>query len=124
MDESILTSVKLALGITADYQPFDAQLILYINTALATLVQTGVGTSGFKIQSAASKWSDFIGTATDSEEVVEFAKVYVITKVRLMFDPPQSSGAQTALKELAAEYEWRGYIQCDGPERYEDQPTS
>ena len=120
MDESILTSVKLALGITADYQPFDAQLILYINTALATLVQVGVGTSGFKIQSDASKWSDFIGTTTDSEEVVEFAKVYVITKVRLMFDPPQSSGALQALKDLAAEYEWRGYIQCDGPERYQD----
>ena len=120
MDESILTSVKLALGITADYPYFDSQLILYINAALATLSQTGVGQSGYAIVDNSSKWSDFIGEAQHGEEVVEFAKVYVVTKVRLMFDPPQSSGALQALKDLAAEYEWRGYIQCDGPERYQD----
>lgn len=110
MDESILVSVKLALGITKDYEFFDPQLIMYINAALATLVQNGVGEPGFTISNDLSKWSDFLGEKTTA---LEYVKVYVISKVRLMFDPPQSSGAQAALKELAAEYEWRGYIECD-----------
>lgn len=109
MSESILTSVKLALGITEEYEQFDPQLILYINTALATLVQTGVGVSNFKIADKSAVWSDFLG---EKEAALEFSKTYVITKIRLMFDPPQSSGALQALKELAAEYEWRGYIEC------------
>lgn len=110
MDESILESVKKGLGIVPGYQYFDDQLILYINAALATLVQTGVGTANFTISGAESKWSDFLG---EKMQALEYSKAYVILKVRLLFDPPQSSGAQAALKELVAEYEWRGYIECD-----------
>ena len=117
MDESILTSVKLALGITEDYEAFDPQLILYINATLATLNQTGVGTEGFRIKDATSTWSEFLG---EDMATLEYSKVYVITKVRLIFDPPQSSGALQALKDLAAEYEWRGYIQCDHLELEEE----
>ena len=110
MDESILLSVKKGLGITPDYPFFDDQLILYINAALAVLVQTGVGTAGFSITGADSKWSDFLG---EKMQALEYSKAYTIMKVRLMFDPPQNSGALNALKELVAEYEWRGYIECD-----------
>lgn len=110
MDESILDSVKLGLGIAPDYPYFDSQLILYINSALATLVQTGVGAEGFTIQDNAATWSSFIG---DKMAALEYSKSYVIKKVQLLFDPPQSSGAMQALKELIAEYEWRGYIECD-----------
>ena len=116
MDESILTSVKLALGITEEYDAFDQQLILYINTALATLNQTGVGTEGFQIKDATATWSEFLG---ENMVTLEYSKTYVITKVHIMFDPPQSSAALQALKELAAEYEWRGYIQCDHLEQDE-----
>lgn len=110
MDESILDSVKLGLGIAPDYPYFDQQLILYINSTLATLVQTGVGTAGFTISDNSAVWSDFLG---DKMAALEYSKSYVIMKVRLLFDPPQSSGAMQALKELIAEYEWRGYIECD-----------
>ena len=110
MDESILTSVKLALGITSDYTAFDNQLILYINSALAVLAQTGVGEPGFTISGDSSKWSDFLG---EKMTVLEYSKTYVIMRVRMMFDPPQSSGAIDALKSMIAEYEWRGYVECD-----------
>lgn len=110
MDESILNSIKLALGITTDYNAFDSQLILYINTALAVLVQTGVGTEGFTISGASSKWSDFLG---EKMSALEYSKTYVIMRVRMMFDPPQSSGALEAMKEMIREYEWRGYVECD-----------
>ena len=86
MDESILESVKKALGIMPDYQYFDDQLILYINAALAVLVQTGVGTAGFVITGPESKWSDFLG---EKMTALEYSKVYVSMKVRLMFDHPR-----------------------------------
>lgn len=110
--ESILTSVKLALGIGADYPFFDDQLILYINTAIAALIQTGVGTEGFSITGDGEHWSDLLG---EKMAALEYSKTYVILRVRLLFDPPQSSGALEALKETLREFEWRGYIECDPP---------
>ena len=112
MDESILTSVKLALGIGEDYEFFDQQLILYINTAIAALIQTGVGTEGFTISDSSATWSDLLG---EKMAALEYSKTYVILRVRLLFDPPQSSGALEALKESLREFEWRGYIECDPP---------
>lgn len=112
MDESILTSVKLALGIGEDYEFFDQQLILYINTAIAVLIQTGVGEPGFTISDGSAVWSDLLGEKMDA---LEYSKSYIILRVRLLFDPPQSSGALEALKETLREFEWRGYIECDPP---------
>ena len=112
MDESILTSVKLALGIGEDYEFFDQQLILYITTAIAALIQTGVGTEGFTISDSSATWSDLLG---EKMAALEYSKTYVILRVRLLFDPPQSSGALEALKESLREFEWRGYIECDPP---------
>ena len=110
MDESILNSVKLALGIGEDYEYFDQQLILYINTAIAALIQTGVGEQGFTISDSGAVWSDLLG---DKMAALEYSKTYVILRVRLLFDPPQSSGAVDAIKEALREFEWRGYIECD-----------
>lgn len=112
MDESILNSVKLALGIGKDYPFFDEQLILYINTAIAVLIQTGVGEPGFTITSDGEKWSDLLG---EKMAALEYSKSYIILRVRLLFDPPQSSGALEALKETLRELEWRGYVECDPP---------
>ena len=74
MDESILESVKKSLGITPDYPYFDDQLILYINAALAVLVQTGVGTAGFAITGPESKWSDFLGSAPELRRTSGFER--------------------------------------------------
>ena len=40
---SILTSVKKLLGLPADYEAFDPDIIMYINTVLMILSQMGVG---------------------------------------------------------------------------------
>lgn len=110
MDESILESVKLALGITLDYQYFDEQLKLWTNSALAVLEQTGVGVPGFEITDSSQVWSDFL---EEKANRLGYSKAYVIMRVRLMFDPPQNSAALQALKDMIAEYEWRGYVECD-----------
>ena len=108
--ESILESVKSALGIDKSQTEFDTELIMYVNTALATLTQIGVGpVNGFAISSSVDKWSDFLPDDPKWSQV----KTYVYTKVRLIFDPPQSAAAVEAMNKIASELEWRLYVIAD-----------
>ena len=108
--ESILTSIKKLLGIAADYEQFDTDIIIHINSAFSTLTQLGVGPSGgFVIQDETSTWSDF--TADDPK--LEFVKTYIYLKVRLVFDPPTTGSVIEAIKQNSSEYEWRLMIAAD-----------
>ena len=109
--ESILTSIKKLLGITDEYEHFDGDIIIHINTALFTLNQLGVGPSeGFSISDKTAVWNEFVDT-----KKIEAVKTYVYLKVKLAFDPPQSSAHIEAIKNQIAEYEWRLNIAVDPP---------
>ena len=43
--DSILNSVKKQLGIAPDYEPFDPDIIIHINTVFSILHQLGAGQS-------------------------------------------------------------------------------
>lgn len=108
--ESILTSVKKMLGIVEEYEHFDADLIMHINSVFSILNQLGVGPSeGFFISDKAAAWTDFIG---DSQKL-ELVKSYVYMKVRLIFDPPQSSAVMESMKNIISELEWRINVTVD-----------
>ena|SRR3569833_3161666 len=110
MSDSILTSTKKILGIEEDYTAFDFDVITHINAALATLTQLGVGPeAGFMIVDAAGTWDDFLGTDPRLNPV----KQYVFLRVKLVFDPPQSSYAVEAMKEQIKEHEWRLNVQME-----------
>ena len=115
MSDSILTSIKKLLGITEEYTHFDADVLMHINMAFMVLYQLGVGPSTpFSIEDASATWSDFLGDSTDLAGV----KTYIYQKVKLVFDPPQSSAAITALKESIAELEWRLNVAVDPKETF------
>ena len=102
--ESILTSIKKLLGITEEYEHFDSDLIIHINSVLAILTQIGVGPStGFSISDKYAKRSDLI----DDDVRLEFVKSYVFLKVKLLFGPPLSSAVAASTKRLCDELEWR-----------------
>lgn len=103
--ESILDSVKKKLGMDPEImKEFDADIIDAINMALNTLTQFGLGPiEGFVIHDNSATWSDFLG----NDKRLNMARSYVYIKVRLLFDPPQSSYAVTALQEQAKEFEFR-----------------
>lgn len=112
--DSILTSVKKLLGLTEEYTAFDPDLIMHINSVLMILRQMGVGPEkGFTISDATATWSEFCNERTDLEAV----KSYVALKVKLLFDPPQSSSTMEATKNLISELEWRLYVMCDKEEK-------
>lgn len=107
---SILDSIKKLLGISDDDTQFDTDIIIHINTVFSILTQLGVGPEeGFSISDKTTTWSDFIDNATD----IEMVKTYVYLRVRLLFDPPQSSFAIEAIKESFKEIEYRMYVLKD-----------
>ena len=111
VNSSILLSVKKMLGPSADYDIFDPELIIYINSVFGTLHQLGVGPEEkFVITGDSELWSDF---TTEGEEIEE-VKSYMYLRVRLLFDPPSSSFVLSSFKEQLKELEWR--LQCKAEE--------
>lgn len=111
VNSSILLSVKKMLGPSADYDVFDPELIIYINSVFGTLHQLGVGPEEkFVITGDSELWSDF---TTEGEEIEE-VKSYMYLRVRLLFDPPSSSFVLSSFKEQMKELEWR--LQCKAEE--------
>ena len=111
--DSILTSVKKLLGIAESYTAFDADIIMHINAVFLVLQQLGVGPEkGFGIVDASAVWDDFL----PGDERVKAIASYMGAKVRLAFDPPQSSTAMEALKNIVAEMEFRLNIEFDKTE--------
>ena len=108
--ESILISIKKLLGIAEDYDYFDSDIIMHINSVFATLTQLGVGPEdGFSIDDESEKWEDFL----PEERMLHSVMSYMFMKVKLMFDPPLSSAVIECTKEQIKELEWRLQVAVD-----------
>lgn len=102
--ESILTSIKKLLGITEEYEHFDADIIMHINSVFMILTQMGIGPSeGFVIEDETTTWSDY----TNNTIPIESVKTYIYLRVRLLFDPPSSSAVIESMNRTISELEWR-----------------
>ncbi len=105
MDNEILNDVKMHIeGSTVD-DHFDGVLVDYINVVFMVLYQMGVGdqTKPFKISlNQKVKWTDFL-----DDNSLEGVKEYMYRRVQMMFDPPTSSNAMEAAKDVMSEMEWR-----------------
>ena len=104
MDESILDSIKLILGVDTEYDVFDSEILMAINSSFMSLTQLGLGPAeGFKVPNKATTWADILGTRQDLESV----RSYIGIKSRILFDPPTNSYIMQALNNAATELEWR-----------------
>ena len=111
MADSILESTKKILGIDAGYVVFDEDIIMHINSVFSTLEQIGIGpVDGYMIEDNVPTWADFIG----SDNRLNAVKTYVYLRVRMLFDPPQTSYHLTAIKEQITELEWRLNVKREG----------
>lgn len=111
--ESILTSIKKMLGITEEYEHFDPDIIMHINSVLMILTQMGVGpASGFIIEDETAEWTDFVKDTI----TIEAIKSYVYLKVKLLFDPPTSGSVTESMNRMISEFEWRLNVAADKPQ--------
>lgn len=114
--DSVLTSIKKMLGILEEYEQFDSDLIMHINSTFSILTQLGVGPSkGFLIEDKNTAWSDFVS----DESRMMLVKSYMFLKVKLLFDPPLSSAVLECYKKQIEEYEWRLNVIAEN----EDEPS-
>lgn len=108
--DSILNSVKKTLGINEDYEHFDPDIIMHINSTFMILNQIGIGPpNGFSIIDKSSVWSEFIG----EDPRLESVKSYMFLKVKSMFDPSSSSSVNESYNNLIKELEWRLNVMSD-----------
>ena len=111
--ESILISIKKLLGITEEYDQFDPDIIMHINSVFMILTQLGVGPAeGFSIEDDTALWTDFIQDIKKLESV----KTYIYLKVKLAFDPPLSSAVIESMNRLINELEWRLNVAAESTE--------
>lgn len=88
MSESILRSVAKNIGLPEEYNVFDPDLIMAINTVMSDLNQLGIGPEeGFEITDDVAVWDDLL----QGEIRLNSVKSYTYMRVKLMFDPPTTS---------------------------------
>ena len=111
LENSILNDIKKLSGLsvedseleTEDYKPFDTDLLLFINASFNRLKQLGVGpTTNYSIESSDETWGNFF----EDTQVVEMVRAWMVLNVRMQFDPPTSSIAADAYRNMIDKYEW------------------
>lgn len=108
--DSVLNVTKALVGIPAEHDVFDIELITYINGVFATLHQLGVGPkTPYIITGPSESWEAFLESTTGLESV----KTYMGAKVRLIFDPPASGFGTESLKKQCDEFEWRLNVRAE-----------
>lgn len=109
--DSILDSTKKALGMGAEYDVFDPDVAMHINSVFSTLHQLGIGPeAGFAIEGPDDTWDMFLGEDARLNSV----RTYMFLRVRLLFDPPSTSFALQSMKEQVQEFEWRLNVYREG----------
>lgn len=113
--DSILLTIKQMLGgLDPTYESsFDTDLIIFINSSLATLTQLGIGPEeGFEITNDTETWEDFIG----SDKRLNMVQTFIYLDVKCMFDPPRMSFVLDALEKKRDEHLWRlnHWVDLDG----------
>ena len=104
--ESILTSIKKLLGIGEECDDFDSEIIIHINSVFSDLNGIGGGPSeGFSIEDDSVTWDAFL--TMDNPARFNSVKTYMYLKVRLLFDPPQSSTVIENFNKKIDELTWR-----------------
>lgn len=94
VDDSILKSVRSALGLPIDDDSFDSELVLHINSALGVLNQNGVGKTVI-VTDDTKNWEDFKDVEqTKGNKLFLLVQMYVFVKTKLLFDPPPPSNVQ------------------------------
>ena len=112
MSDSILDSIKKLIGTSVEYDVFDSDLIMHINSAFMILCQIGIGpTTPFRIYDRFSTWQDFLSDRDHFQSVID----YVYLRCKLIFDPPSSSFVLSSYKEQLNELEWRLNVMAETP---------
>ena len=116
--DSILMTIKKLLGIDGDYEHFDQDIIIHINSVFTDLTLMDVGPSkGFTIEDDTSVWTDFVSDTL----LLEAVKSYMYLRVKLLFDIGSlSSAAIEAINRDVDRWEFRLNVISENLKREEE----
>lgn len=107
---SILNDIKKMLGLEADYDAFDTDVMIDINMAFSSLHQLGAGPKqGFIITGPDDTWDMF----TSDIKVQSLVATYIYLKVKLLFDSPTTSFVLDAMLKQLDELAFRINLQVE-----------
>lgn len=102
---SILNTIKKLIGDSLENDSFDTDIIFFINSALATLNEIGIGSKDFRVSNKEETWDKFVlKEQANSKDLIIH---YVTLKVKLAFDPPSSGIHKSIIDEQIKEIIWR-----------------
>lgn len=118
LSNSILVSLKQTLWPEVQEgtnMPFDAELIMHINSIFADINQLGIGPeTPYQITGESETWTDFFSDIAQANNV----KSYMYLRLRLLFDPPQNSFLVQSYEKQIKEIEWRLTVRSNEMEGY------
>lgn len=121
MPESILKSIKKTLNLASDYEAFDPDVVMHINSVFSDLYQLGVGPAlGFMIEDEGKTWDEFLGNDLRLNNI----KTYVYLRVRLLFDPPSTGFHTKAMQDQIQELAWRINVQREDTQWVDPTPPT
>lgn len=110
LDTPILETTKISLGLEVDYDVFDFELLIHINSAVANLTQLGVGPKLGLIVEEDTPWSSLLG----SDHHLTNAISYMFMKVKMVFDSAtMSQHLVAAYEKMIEEQEFRLQVGAD-----------
>lgn len=102
MTTSILNDVKHNLGLYPEDTAFDSDIKMHINSAFARLTSLGVGPIvGYSVTGPEDLWSAFY-----NDPRLNAVQSYVYLSVKMLFQPPETGFATTAMAEQKKEMEF------------------
>lgn len=110
---SILDTVKKAVGVDPENDQFDVDILMHINSVFATLNQLGVGPiDGFEIEDNSTLWVDYLG----GNKLINSVKSMMVLQVQLYFDTAtMTSFNMTAKQAQIDQIQWRLNVVVDTP---------
>lgn len=109
MNGTILETIKKLLGLPKEYEAFDTDIKIHINTVFSNLTQMGIGPEeGFTITGYEQKWVDFV---TSDYKKTQQIQSYIYLKVKTLFDPSANSNVAEAINKAITEMEYRLFIE-------------
>lgn len=115
-NDNILASVKEALGIPVSVSSFDTTLLMHINAVISILGTLGVGEGESLTVNSDTVWTDCFEDSTE----LDLVKTDMYLRVRLMFDPPNTSFVLESINKQITEIEWRLNVIVDSGESTEE----
>ena len=112
---SVLNDIKKLLGIVPEYEHFDTDILIHINSSMFTMYQLGynydpvTNTTKRTHVNEDTTWAELLDGKTD----LDIIKTLLYMKVRLLFDSPTNSFTIEAMRNIIKEYEWRLNVEVD-----------